>query len=128
MSLDKLREQLESVRQKLETGPTTQSQIMRAWDAGKALILEQPGSSLPREIFESIIEEVTEQLDAIIQSLGENAGDGIIKIPKSRPDESYEEAVSRADQPEIHGKSVDVIYDGEKYVLPNQHQKPKEEV
>ena len=59
---------LETIKTKLDTSnPNSQSAIMLAWDKAKSHILTMPGASLPREIFESVIEEINEEIEAALE-------------------------------------------------------------
>lgn len=66
--IDAVIAELEKLKEKVTTGPSTQNILMEAWDRAKSTI-QQTESDLPRMIFESVADQIFEDIDAIIAIL-----------------------------------------------------------
>lgn len=54
---------LRDLKSKLETGPTSKSVIMQAWDSARNHLASYPGGTFPREVFEGVIDDLVSEIE-----------------------------------------------------------------
>lgn len=68
-----MRVALMRIRAAMQTGPSSDSILMKAWDGARELLLEGNQSDFPRMCFESVIDQISEWCDEGLQD--EYSGD-----------------------------------------------------
>lgn len=67
--------ELQDALRAYQTGTTTNSLIMDAWDSTRTLLLQDSESDMPRSVFEQALEEIEEKAETAIRKAEERLGE-----------------------------------------------------